>query len=139
MSIPKQPKDAGDLGIDIGKTVLHVVELDAGHSSVRKATCRREICRWEALLHFFERASPALVRMEACPGSQSLARKLQNMGHTIQIVPAQFVKPFVKSNKYDIIDAEAIVEAVTRPTMRFVEIRNPEQIDLQALHRFVTG
>lgn len=73
--------------------------------------------------------------MEACPGSQWLARKLQKMGHTGRIVPAQFVKPFVKSNKNDIIDAEVIAEAVTRPTMRFVEIRTPEQIDLQALHR----
>lgn len=73
--------------------------------------------------------------MEACPGSQWLARKLQGMGHTVRIVPAQFVKPYVKSNKNDIIDAEAIAEAVTRPTMRFVEIRTPQQIDLQALHR----
>ena len=73
--------------------------------------------------------------MEACPGSQWLARKLQAMGHTVRIVPAQFVKSFVKSKKNDIIDAEAIAEAMTRPTMRFAEIRTPEQIDLQALLR----
>lgn len=73
--------------------------------------------------------------MEACPGSQWLARKLQALGHTVRIVPAQFVKPYVKSNKNDLIDAEAIAEAVTRPPMRFVEFRSPAQIDLQALHR----
>ncbi len=73
--------------------------------------------------------------MEACPGSQWLARKLQTMGHTVRIVPAKFVKPYVKSNKNDLIDAEAIAEAVSRPTMRFVEVRSPEQVDLQALHR----
>lgn len=73
--------------------------------------------------------------MEACPGSQWLARKLTALGHTVRIVPAKFVKPYVKSNKSDIIDAEAIAEAVSRPTMRFVEIRSPDQVDLQALHR----
>ncbi|WP_049832104.1 IS110 family transposase, partial [Bradyrhizobium japonicum] len=67
--------------------------------------------------------------------SQWLARKIAAMGHTVRIIPAQFVKPYVKSNKSDIIDAAAIAEAVTRPTMRFVEIRSPEHIDLQALHR----
>lgn len=130
MSIRNQPRDAAVFGVDIGKTIFHVVGLDAAHAPIQKATFRREI-----LLQFFERASPVLVGMEACPGSQWLARKLQAMGHTVRIVPAQFVKPFVKSNKNDIIDAEAIAEAVTRPTMRFVEIRTPEQIDLQALHR----
>ncbi|GGN62295.1 IS110 family transposase [Novosphingobium mangrovi (ex Huang et al. 2023)] len=130
MSIRNKPRDAAVFGIDIGKTVFHVVGLDAERSPIQKATFRRE-----TLLQFFERASPVLVGMEACPGSQWLARKLQAMGHTVRIVPAQFVKPFVKSNKNDIIDAEAIAEAVTRPTMRFVEIRTPEQIDLQALHR----
>lgn len=73
--------------------------------------------------------------MEACPGSQWLARKLTAIGHTVRIVPAQFVKPYVKGNKNDAIDAEAIAEAVSRPTMRFVEVRAPEQVDLQALHR----
>ncbi|WP_371256478.1 transposase [Nitrobacter sp. Nb-311A] len=73
--------------------------------------------------------------METCPGAQWLARKLAAMGHTVRIIPAQFVKPFVKSNKNDARDAEAIAEAVVRPTMRFVEIRQEAQIDLQALHR----
>jgi transposase len=73
--------------------------------------------------------------MEACPGSQWFARKLQAFGHEVPIVPAQFVKPFVKSQKNDTIDAEAIAEAVTRPTMRFTQVRTVEQIDVQALHR----
>ena len=91
--------------------------------------------RRETVLAFFARASPSLVGMEACPGSQWLARKLQALGHSVRIVPAQFVKPFVKSQKNDTIDAEAIAEAVTRPTMRFTQVRTTEQIDLQALHR----
>jgi transposase len=73
--------------------------------------------------------------MEACPGSQWLARKLIERGHDARIMPARSVKPFVKSNKNNTLDAEAIAEAVGRPTMRFIQVRRPEQIDLQALHR----
>lgn len=72
-------------------------------------------------------AAPALIGMEACPGSQWLARHLQTFGHRVRIIPAQFVKPYVKSNKSDVIDAAAIAEAVTRPKMRFVEIKTAEQ------------
>jgi transposase len=89
----------------------------------------------DTLLRFFAVAVPAVIGMEACPGAQWLARKLQAMGHTVRIIPAQFVKPFVKSNKNDVIDAEAIAEAVTRPTMRFVPVKRPDQVDVQALHR----
>lgn len=130
MSTRNQPRDAAMFGVDIIKTVFHVVGLDAAPAPIQKATFKREM-----LLQFFERAFQVLVGMEACPGSQWLVRKLQAMGHTVRIVPAQFLTPFVKSNKNDIIDAEAIAEAVTRPTMRFVEIRTPDQIDLQALQR----
>jgi transposase len=73
--------------------------------------------------------------MEACPGSQWLARKIQALGHEVRIAPAQFVKPYVKSNKNDMIDAAAIAEAIVRPTMRFVAIKRVDQVDLQALHR----
>jgi transposase len=117
-------------GIDIGKNLFHVVGLDGSGTPLQKATFRRD-----TLLQFFARAEPVLVGMEACPGSQWLARRISALGHTVRIIPAQFVKPYVKSNKNDIIDAAAIAEAVTRPTMRFVEIRSPEQVDLQALHR----
>lgn len=130
MSLRNKPLDAAIFGVDIGKNVFHVVGLDGSGLPIQRATFRRE-----TLLQFFERASPTVVGMEACPGSQWLARKLMACGHTVRIVPAKFVKPYVKSNKNDIIDAEAIAEAVTRPTMRFVEVRSPEQIDLQALHR----
>jgi transposase len=117
-------------GIDLGKNIFHVVGTDATGAIVQRVKFRRH-----TLLIFFERAERALIGMEACPGSQWLARKLQAMGHSVRIIPAQFVRPYVKSNKTDTIDAEAIVEAVTRPTMRFVEVKQVEQVDLQALHR----
>ena len=103
---------------------------DAAGNVVQKAKFRRD-----TVLAFFERAEPAIVGMEACPGSQWFARRLQAMGHTVRMVPAQFVKPYVKSNKNDTVDAAAIAEAVTRPSMRFVEVKTAEQADLQALHR----
>lgn len=117
-------------GIDIGKKVFHVVALNASGAVIQRSKFSRD-----TLMSFFEVAPKVLVGMEACPGSQWLARRLIAMGHDARIIPARFVKPYVKSNKTDIIDAAAIAEAVTRPTMRFVEIRTPEQVDLQALHR----
>jgi transposase len=117
-------------GIDIGKNIFHVVGLNMDGRPVQKARFRRD-----KLLRFFEQSAPRLIGMEACPGSQWLARKLKEYGHDVRIIPAQFVKPYIKSNKNDVIDAEAIAEAVTRPTMRFVGIRNTDQIDIQALHR----
>ncbi len=130
MTTRNRPRDAAVFGVDIGKNIFHVVGLDSSVQPVQRARFRRD-----TLLQFFERAVPAIVGMEACPGSQWLARKMQGFGHTVRIVPAQFVKPYVKSNKNDLIDAEAIAEAVTRPTMRFVEIKASEQVDVQALHR----
>ncbi|MGH9547463.1 MAG: IS110 family transposase [Terriglobales bacterium] len=76
-----------------------------------------------------------LIGMEACCGAHFLGARLVTQGHEVRLIPAQFVKPFVKSNKNDYIDGEAIAEAVQRPTMRFVPIKSPEQLDLQALHR----
>jgi transposase len=128
--IRTQARHATVYGIDLGKNVFHVVGADAAGAIVHRVKFRRH-----TLLTFFEGAEPALIGMEACPGSQWLARKLQTMGHSVRIIPAQFVRPYVKSNKTDTIDAEAIVEAVTRPTMRFVEVKQVEQVDLQALHR----
>ncbi|MDP2082839.1 MAG: IS110 family transposase [Pseudotabrizicola sp.] len=117
-------------GIDIGKKVFHVVALNAAGAIIQRAKFSRD-----TLIGFFEIAPSAVVGMEACPGSQWLARRLAAMGHDARIIPARFVKPYVKSNKTDTVDAAAIAEAVTRPTMRFVEVRTPEQVDLQALHR----
>jgi transposase len=128
--IRNKPRGAAVYGVDLGKNLFHVVGVDAAGQAIQRAKFRRE-----TVLTFFERAEPAIVGMEACPGSQWLARKLQVMGHTVRIIPAQFVKPYVKSNKSDTIDAAAIAEAVTRPTMRFVEVKTAEQVDLQALHR----
>ncbi|WP_250494992.1 IS110 family transposase [Caballeronia sp. GAWG1-1] len=118
------------MGIDIGKSVFHVVGLDAKGKPVFKGRFNRE-----RLLEFLARASPTIVGIEACPGSNWLARKAAAYGHQIRIVPAQFVKPFVKSNKTDIVDAEAIAEAISRPTMRFTQPKTEAQLDLQALHR----
>ena len=125
-----QPLGAVVYGIDLGKTRFDVVGCDAAGQPIQRVKFSRD-----TLLAFFAAAPKALIGMEACPGAQWMARKLSELGHTVRIIPAQFVKPFVKSNKNDARDAEAIAEAVIRPTMRFVEIKSCEQIDLQALHR----
>jgi len=124
------PRSAAVYGIDIGKNIFHVVGLGSDGVPVQKVRFRRD-----TLLQFFERAAPAIVGMESCAGSQWVARKIQALGHKVRLIPAQFVKPYVKSNKTDIIDAEAIAEAATRPTMRFAALKSEEQADLQALHR----
>ncbi len=87
MTTRNRPRDAAVFGVDIGKNVFHVVGLDGSGQPVQRARFRRD-----TLLQFFERAAPAIVGMEACPGSQWLARKIQGLGHTVRIVPAQFVK-----------------------------------------------
>jgi transposase len=122
--------EASVFGVDPGKNIFHVVGLDERGAVVVRTKFRRD-----TLLAFFERSARATVGMEACPGSQWLARKLRALGHQVRIIPARFVKPYVKSQKNDTIDAEAIAEAVTRPTMRFTQVRTPEQVDLRALHR----
>ncbi|HGL6719749.1 IS110 family transposase [Burkholderia contaminans] len=118
------------MGIDIGKSAFHVVGLDFAGKPVFRSRFTRE-----RLIEFLARASPTVVGMEACPGSNWLARKAVLSGHEVRIVPAQFVKPFVKSNKTDMIDAEAIAEAISRPTMRFAQPKTEAQLDSQALHR----
>ena len=102
-----QPRGAVTYGIDLGKTSFHVVGLDATGQPIQRLTLGRT-----TIFQFFGNAAAALIGMEACPGSQWLARKLQALGHTVRIIPAQFVKPYVKSNKNDTIDAEAIAEVV---------------------------
>jgi transposase len=124
------PRNTAVYGIDLGKNLFHVVGLDDTGAVVQRTKFRRN-----TLLTFFERADRVVIGMEACPGSQWLARKLSAMGHQVRIVAAQFVKPYVKSQKNDTIDAAAIAESVTRPTMRFTHPRTVEQVDLQARHR----
>jgi transposase len=118
------------LGIDLGKTVFHAVGLNQrGEVVVRKKLSRTQ------LLHFTANLRVDLIGMEACGGSHFLGRALREQGHEVRLIPAQYVKPFVKTNKNDYIDAEAIAEAVGRPTMRFVPIKSDDQLDLQSLHR----
>jgi transposase len=118
------------IGIDLGKTTFHLVALDC-HAKVivRKKFSRSQLLAFTANLPW------SLIGMEACSGAHFLAAKLRDQGHEVKLIPAQFVKPFVKSNKNDFIDAEAIAEAVTRHNMRFVPIKTDDQLDLQALHR----
>lgn len=129
-----QAQPVSTYGIDIGKAVFHVAGLDPAGRVVLRTKLRRS-----TVLQFFANVPTATVAMEACPGSQWLARKLSGYGHTARIVPAQFVKPYVKSNKNDTVDAEAIAEAASRPSMRFVALKRPNQTDLQALHRARDG
>jgi len=114
-----RPIGAAIYGVDLGKNRFDVVACDAMGKPVQRLKLTRH-----SLLPFFGQVGKALIGMEACPGAQWLARKLSEMGHSVRIIPAQFVKPFVKSNKNDARDAEAIVEALIRPTMRFVEVKS---------------
>src|SRR5450755_388833 len=118
------------LGIDLGKTVFHAVGLDVtGKVVIRKKCSRRQ------LLAFTANLEVQLIGMESCSGSHFLGRALREQGHDVRLMPAQYVKPYVKTNKNDYIDDEACAEAVTRPTMRFVPIKTDDQLDLQTLHR----
>jgi transposase len=118
------------IGIDLGKTVFHLVAVNArGEVVVRKKCSRLQ------LLRFTSNLRECLIGMEACGGSHFLGRALREQGHDVRLMPAQYVKPYVKTNKNDYIDAEAIAEAVTRPSMRFVPIKTDDQLDLQSLHR----
>ena len=122
--------DIAVVGLDIGKRLFHLVGMDQTGRVVLRRRCSRP-----QLFAFFERLPPALVGMEACASAHFIGRAIRDLGHDARLIPAQFVKPFVKSQKNDYLDAEAIAEAVQRPTMRFVPIKTPEQLDLQALHR----
>src|SRR6202142_986457 len=118
------------LGIDLGKTVFHLVGLDASGQVVVRKRCSRT-----QLLAFTANLQVQLIGMEACGGAHFLGRALRAQGHEVRLMPAQYVKPYVKTNKSDYIDAEAIAEAVERPKMRFVPIKSDDQLDLQSLHR----
>ena len=87
------------------------------------------------MLRFTAKQRVELIGMEACGGAHFLGRALREQGHEVRLIPAQYVKPYVKTNKSDFIDAEAIAEAVGRPKMRFVPIKTDDQLDLQSLHR----
>jgi transposase len=118
------------VGIDIGKTVFHLVGVDPQGSVTIKKKCSRA-----QLLAFMANKRVRLIGMEACSGAHFLARALIAQGHQVRMMPAQYVRPYVKTNKNDFIDAEAIAEAVQRPNMRFVPLKTDAQLDLQSLHR----
>jgi transposase len=100
----------------------------------RRVVVRKKFSRLH-LLRFTANVQVDLIGMEACGGSHFLGRALREQGHEVRLIPAQYVKPFVKTNKSDFIDAQAIAEAVCRPTMRFVPIKTDDQLDMQSLHR----
>jgi transposase len=118
------------LGIDLGKTVFHVVGLNAAGEIVVRKKCSRK-----QLLQFTANLQVHLIGMEACCGSHFLGRALREQGHEVRLMAARYVKPYVKTNKNDYLDAEAIAEAVGRPRMRFVPIKTDDQLDMQSLHR----
>ena len=118
------------IGLDLAKNVFQVHAIDAdGEVLVRKALRRRQ------MIPFFSKLDPCLVGMEACATSHFWAQRLYELGHEVKLMPPAYVKPYVKRGKTDPNDAEAICEAVTRPTMRFVAIKSPEQQSVLALHR----
>lgn len=118
------------IGLDIAKSVFQVHGIDArGEVIIRRRLSRAR------LLAFFEKLPHCLVGMEACNNSHYWARELIALGHDVRLMPAQYVKPYVKRGKNDAADAEAICEAVTRPTMRFVPVKTPEQQSVMMLHR----
>jgi transposase len=118
------------IGLDIAKTVFQVHGVDAGGEVIiRQRLARRRV------LAFFEKLAPYLVGIEARSTSHYWARELTARGHQVRLLPAQYVKPYVKRGKNDAADAEAICEAVTRRTMRFVPVKTPEQQSVMMLHR----
>jgi len=109
------------LGVDLSKATFHVIGLSARGEIVlrRKFSCKQ-------LLVYTSNRPSMLIGMEACGGAHFLGRALREQGHEVRLMPAQYVKPYVKTNKNDYLDAEAIAEAVQRPTMRFVPIKTTD-------------
>lgn len=122
------------IGLDLAKNVFQV----HGANERGKVVLRKQLRR-DQVAAFFANLPSCLIGMEACGSAHHWARKLQALGHTVRLMAPQFVKPYVKSNKNDAADAQAICEAVTRPTMRFVPIKNVEQQTVLSLHRVRQG
>jgi transposase len=118
------------IGIDIGKNSFHVV----GHDERGAIVLRQKWSRGQVEARFAN-MPPCLVGMEACVGAHHLSRKLNSLGHDARLMPAKYIRPYSKGQKNDFRDAEAIAEAVQRPTMKFVATKTADQLDLQALHR----
>lgn len=122
------------VGLDLAKNVFQVHGVDTHGKAVLKKQLRRD-----QVAAYFANLPPCVVGMEACGSAHHWARKLQSLGHTAKLMAPQFVKPYVKTNKNDAADAEAICEAVARPNMRFVPIKNVEQQAVLSLHRVRQG
>ena len=118
------------IGIDLAKTVFEIHGVDERDKAVIRKTLRRD-----EVVRFFANMPPCLIAMEACSGAHYWARRLMAFGHEVRLISPQFVKPYVKTNKSDLNDAEAICEAASRPSMRFVPIKSEEQLSIQASHR----
>lgn len=118
------------LGIDLGKSSFHVIGRDNTDANI----FRKQFTRVK-LIEFLANLPPCNVAFEACGGSHWLARRCQAMGHTVQLIPPQYVKPYVKGNKNDFIDAQAIAEASTRPEMRFVAVKSESAQVMAVCHR----
>ncbi|MCO5396577.1 IS110 family transposase [Ralstonia soli] len=118
------------VGIDLGKHTFHL----HGQDRQGKAVFRKKVSR-KQLVEFFAKLQACTVVMEACAGAHHMARKLAGFGHQVKLISPQFVRPFVKGNKNDFVDAEAICEAASRPSMRFVSPKTESQQSLSALHR----
>src|SRR5919205_2046895 len=118
------------IGIDLGKNVFHLIGMDK-HGRI---LWRQKLARGR-LEERLANLPPCLIGLEACAGAHHVGRRLAALGHEVRLIPAQYVKPFLKGHKNDYRDAEAIAEAVQRPTMQFVAIKTPDQMDLLALHR----
>lgn len=118
------------LGIDLGKNSCSVVGLDAGG----RVVLRRRLHR-EGVIKLAAGLPSCVMAVEACCGAHHLGRRLRVQGHKIRLMSPEYVRPYVKAQKNDDRDAEAIAEAATRPTMRFVELKSEEQLDRQSLHR----
>jgi transposase len=118
------------LGVDLGKNVCSVVGLDASGAVVMRRKVRRE-----TLIALAEKLPACVVGMEACCGAHHLGRLFAAHGHDVRLMSPEYVRPYVKAQKNDDRDAEGIAEAATRPTMRFVELKSQDQLDMQTLHR----
>jgi transposase len=118
------------LGIDLGKNVCSVVGLDASGSVVLRRRVKRE-----TLIGLAAKLPRCIVGMEACCGAHHIGRLFANQGHDVRLMSPEYVRPYVKAQKNDDRDAEGIAEAATRPTMRFVELKAQDQLDMQTLHR----
>ena len=118
------------LGIDLGKNSCSIVGLDHSGAVVLRRRMRRE-----GVIKLVGKLKTCVIAVEACCGAHHLGRVLRAQGHEVRMMSPEYVRPYVKSQKNDDRDAEAIAEAATRPTMRFVELKGEEQLDMQTLHR----